>query len=172
MLDRRSFLALSVPGLVLVAAFVAAFVATAADAVMLIRAGGWYALAGNFLAVAGMMVLFLVGGFLAVAAFVLLPFILLARGTSPTALAVAEWFEKRGLVSSRMGAAWLGNAPGSEPNRTWEPVFGDFMEQGSGWRKNVATVIQLGAYPIAGILLLLGLRLYQWLIPRSSDKDP
>ncbi len=105
MLDRRSFLALSVPGLVLVAAFVAAFVATADDAVMLIRAGGWYALAGNFLAIAGMMVLFLAGGFLAVAAFVLLPFILLVRGESATAVAIAEWFEKRGLDSSRMSAA-------------------------------------------------------------------
>ncbi len=159
MLDRRSLVALSVPGLILAAAFVA----TADDAVMLIRAGGWYALAGNFLAVAGMMVLILAGGFLAVAAFVLLPFILLVRGESATAVAVAEWFEKRGLDSSRMSAAWLGNAPGSEPNRTWDPVFGDFMAFGSGWRKNIATVIQLGAYPIAAILLLLGLRLHQWL---------
>ena len=159
MLDRRSLVALSVPGLVLVAAFVA----TADDAVMLIRAGGWYALAGNFLAVAGMMVLFLAGGFLAVAVFVLLPFIMLVRGKSATAMAIAEWFWKRGLDSSRMGADLLGRTPGSEPNRTWDPVFGDFMAFGSGWRKNIATVIQLGAYPIAGILLLLGLRLHQWL---------
>ena len=105
----------------------------------------------------------LAGGCLAVAAVVLLPFILLVRGESATAVAVAEWLEARGRDGSRMGAAWLGNAPGSEPNRTWDPVFGDFMAFGSGWRKNIATVIQLGAYPIAGILLLLGLRLHQWL---------
>ena len=159
MLDRRSLVALSVPGLIVVAAFVA----TADDAVMLFRAGGWYALVGNFFAVAGMLVLLLTGAFLAVATFVLLPFILLVRGESATAVAVAEWFEKRGLDSSRMSAAWLGNAPGSEPNRTWDPVFGDFMAFGSGWRENIATVIQLGAYPIAAILLLLGLRLHQWL---------
>ena len=160
MLDRRSLVALSVPGLVLVAAFVA----TADDAVMLFRAGGWYALLGNLFAVAGMLVLLLAGAFLAVATFVLLPFILLVRGESAAAIAVAEWLEKRGLDSSRMGAAWLGNAQGSEPHRSWDPVFGDFMEPGSGWRKNVATVIQLGAYPIAGILLLIGLRLHQWLV--------
>ncbi len=159
MLDRRSLVALSVPGLILVAAFVA----TADDAVMLFRSGGWYALLGNFLAVAGSLVMVLAGGFLAVAAVVLLPFILLVRGESATAVAVAEWFEKRGLDSSQMSAAWLGNAPGSEPNRTWDPGFGDFMAFGSGWRKNIATVIQLGAYPIAAILLLLGLRLHQWL---------
>ncbi len=159
MLDRRTLIALSVPGLVLVAAFVA----TADDAVMLFRAGGWYALIGNFLAVAGSLVMVLAGGFLAVATFVLLPFILLLRGESAIATAIAEWLEKRGLDSSRMSADWLGNAPGSEPNRTWDPVFGDFMAFGSGWRKNIATVIQLGAYPIAGILLLLGLRLHQWL---------
>ncbi len=159
MLDRRSLVALSVPGLVLVAAFVA----TADDAVMLFRAGGWYALAGNFLAVAGTLVLLLAGAFLAVATVVLLPFILLLRGGSATAIAIAEWLEARGLDGSRMGGAWLGNASGSEPNRTWDPVFGDFMEQDSSQRDNICTVIQLGAYPIAGILLLLGLRLYQWL---------
>ena len=159
MLDRRTLVALSVPGLVLVAAFVA----TAADAVMLFRAGGWYALIGNFLAVAGSLVMVLAGGFLAVATFVLLPFIVLLRGESAIATAIAEWFEKRGLDSSRMSAAWLGNAPRSAPNQTWDPVFGNFMERGSSRRDNVCSMIQLGAYPIAGILLLLGLRLYQWL---------
>ena len=159
MLDRRSLVALSVPGLILVAAFVA----TADDAVMLFRHGGWYALLGNFLAVVGSLVMVLAGGFLAVAAVVRLPFILLVRGESATAVAVAEWLEARGRDGSRMGAAWLGNAPGSEPSRTWDPEFGDFMEPGSSARDNICTVIQLGAYPIAAILLLLGLRLYQWL---------
>ena len=159
MLDRRSLIALSVPGLVLVAAFVA----TADDAVMLFRAGGWYALLGNFLAVAGTLVLLLAGGFLVVATFVLLPVILLLRGESATAIAIAEWLEARGRDGGRMGAAWLGNAPGSEPSRTWDPVFGDFMEPGSSRRDNICTVIQLGAYPIAGILLLIGLHLYNWL---------
>ncbi len=159
MLDHRTLVALSVPGLVLVAAFVA----TADDAVMLFRAGGWYALVGNFFAVAGMLVLLLAGAFLAVAIFVLLPFILLLRGESAIAPARAEWVEKRGLDNSRMSADWLGNAPGSAPNQTWDPVFGDFMERGSSRRDNICSMIQLGAYPIAGILLLLGLRLYQWL---------
>ena len=142
---------------------VAAFVATADDAVMLFRAGGWYALIGNLLAVAGSLVMVLAGGFLAVATFVLLPFILLLRGESVIATAIAEWFEKRGLDSSRMSADWLGNEPGSKPNQTWDPVFGDFMERGSSRRDNICSMIQFGADPIAGILLLLGLRLYQWL---------
>ena len=109
MLDRRTLIALSVPGLMLVAAFVA----TADDAVMLFRAGVRYALIGNFLAVAGSLVMVLAGGFLAVATFVLLPFILLLRGESAIATAIAEWLETRGLDGSRMSAAWLGNAPGT-----------------------------------------------------------
>ena len=158
-LDRRALIALSVPGLVLVAAFVA----TADDAVMLFRNGGWFALIGNFLAVAGSLVMVLAGGFLVVATFVLLPFILLLRGESAIATAIAEWFEKRGLDSSRMSATWLGIEPGSEPNRTWDPVFGRFMEPGSSTRDNICAIIQLGAYPIAALLLLFGLRIYQWL---------
>ncbi len=35
--------------------------------------------------------------------------------------------------------------------------------QDSSRRDNICTVIQLSAYPIAGILLLIGLCLYQWL---------
>ncbi len=35
--------------------------------------------------------------------------------------------------------------------------------QDASRRDNICTVIQLSAYPIAGILLLIGLCLYQWL---------
>ncbi|GEM_PF-4855886 len=37
------------------------------------------------------------------------------------------------------------------------------MERGSSRRDNICSMIQLGAYPIAGILPLLGLCLCQWL---------
>ena len=48
---------------------------------------------------------------------------------------------------------------------TWlpQPVPLVTAMRDSSRRDNICTVIQLGAYPLAGILLLVGMRLYQWL---------
>ncbi len=48
---------------------------------------------------------------------------------------------------------------------TWLPQSVPLVTamQDSSRRDNICTVIQLGAYPVTGILLVIGLGLYQWL---------
>lgn len=44
---------------------------------------------------------------------------------------------------------------------TWRPIFGHFLESGSGFRQNFAILLMLCAHPIAIVTLLIALNLAQ-----------
>ena len=47
--------------------------------------------------------------------------------------------------------------------KTWKPVFGTFLDAGVSRHENVAALLMLGAHVIAVFVLLIGLKLFQWL---------
>ncbi len=54
---------------------------------------------------------------------------------------------------------------------SWQPIFGHFLESGSGFRQNVAILLMLCAHPIAVVVLLIALNLAQcswWAEPPAA----
>ena len=46
---------------------------------------------------------------------------------------------------------------------TWKPVFGALLDSAATRRENFAVLAMFGAHVIAIFVLLIGLKLYQWL---------
>ena len=47
--------------------------------------------------------------------------------------------------------------------KTWRPVFGAVLDASATRRENLAALLMLGAPVIAVYVLLIGLKLFQWL---------
>ncbi len=47
--------------------------------------------------------------------------------------------------------------------KTWKPIFGGLLDAAATRRENLAALLMLGAHVIAVFVLLIGLKLFQWL---------
>ena len=99
------------------------------------------------------------GAILVFATVVGLPMIVYLQSGSARAETLISWLDDHGrdVTTVRL----VKGARGRRQN--WDPVFGDFLEFGASRRENIATLLQLGALPLAIVFLLALIKLIQWL---------
>jgi len=143
---------------VIVAPVTAAILATLFDSPGLYSAGGWYAVFGNFCASWASILLLVI-------AVLLLAFIFLGLPLTALVIAQVDWacrlvtHMEKWLIPREDMHETDGYTTGENEQTMWDDVFREHLSHRTSLTETACTIAQLGALPIASILILIVLRI-------------